>query len=170
MKRKLLLPLGVIAATVAPVATAVSCSKDDIVPNSKKFYVADDAVVLDVSTMSASELVNKILGTIGTRMSKPITEMTPDNEEAYAIVREYLSKANFYKNIIRLSNGDEHYDLDFTDVHKHMDELSHIANNIKFNGLDNSQTLSIGIEADGVQPIEYTKVILESGEATNLSG
>lgn len=166
-KRKIWLALGAGITTVAPVAAVVACTESNTL-KPWKFEIADDAVIMDISKMSSEDLINKILETIGTRMDKSIVEIDPSNAERYDDVKAYLSKANFSKEIIRLKMGNEQFDLNFKYVHKNISELKEIANKYKYSELNQSKALSIGMSADGIQGISYTKVMLSMSEAMKI--
>lgn len=170
MKRKLWLTIGAATAAISPVAALVACEKNEKVSATKKFTIAPDAVVFDISSLDTENVINGILGTIGTKMPKSVTELDPKTESAYEDMKVYLSQANFAREKIRLVNGGESFDLDFSKVHKNMDELSQIANTKKFSELpSNGDASKIGLAAKNIQPIDYTKAMLDFSGAMAIA-
>lgn len=170
-KRKIfILSFGLMfSIMVPPLMTVVSCSESVATQTYRRFSIAKDAVIFDISKLDPQDLISGILGTIGTQMKVPAYDMTPSSSEKYELVREYLQQANFSKEIIRLKNGNETYPLDFKDVHANLDKLKEIANKFSFDQLDKSIGYKIGAAANGIYAVDLTKVILKAGDVTSLA-
>lgn len=177
MKKKIWMTLGASPVIMAPLVSLVACENkqsSETPELSQKpewsHKITSDAVEFNVAKSNPEALVEMILSTLGTKMPKPINELTPYNEQRYnALYDTYLSKANFSRNIIRLVNGSEKYDLDFTDVLNNIRELKRIAETFKFDDLAKNKDLLIGLRSQGVHGTEYTKIMLNSKAAMSLS-
>lgn len=169
MKKKIWLTLGASATVMAPVASLVACERVNDDHSLWANKVQPSAVKLDISKMSVENLIERILDILGTRMAKPITELTPSNEKQYKdLYNDYLSKANLSVNTIWLVDGDKSYPLNFTKVIDNMKELKRIAETFTFAQLDKSHSVEVGMETDGVYGTKYTKVMLSMSHAMGL--
>lgn len=153
---------------MTPLISVVSCSESAVTQTYRRFTVAKDAVIFDITKLDPSGLIQGILGTIGTQMKIPAYDLAPSTAIRYAMVKDYLNQANFTKEVIRLKNGDETYDLDFKDVHKNIEELKNIASTVPFDKLDTTIGGPAGANATNIQAVDYTKVILKESDVMNL--
>lgn len=153
---------------ILPMMTVVSCGESVASQTYRRFKIASDAVIFDISKVDPAGFVSGLLGTIGTRMNVPIYEMSPTSEQNYALIKNYLNQANFTKDIIRVTNSDKSYDLDFKEVHHWMDELKKITA-IPFSEVNKNDGYAIGIAAKNIFASDLTKVILSGTVSTGLA-
>lgn len=166
MKKKIWIPLVASVTTLTPIMSIVACEKKD---PQLPMVVDNDAVVIQIDKLSGDELIEKILGTLGTKMPKPIAELSPANETKYKELYEnYLKNVNFTKNIIKLESIHGTVSLDFTDVLANMKELQRIARDIPYDQLDHDDTLKIGLKTEQVHGTEYTKIMLQANDTISL--
>lgn len=169
-KRKIfILSFGLMfSIMIPPLMTVVSCSESAATQTYRRFSVAKDAVIFDISKLDPSGLISGILGTIGTQMKVPAYDMAPGNPTKYEMVKEYLHQANFTKDTIVLVNGEESWPLDFKDVHANVDKLKEIVDNFTFDQLDPKVGGPAGANAKDIPAVDYTKVILKESDVLQL--
>lgn len=170
-RRKLcLLGLGGLLFTiiVPPLLTVVSCGTNVVNNTTKRFSIVSDAVLFDITKLDPSGFIAGILGTIGTQMDVPIYEMTPSNEQNYNLLKNYLNKANFTKDIIRVSYKDKTEDLNFSEVHHYIDELKKVTQ-LPFATLEKNKGAEIGLQTQNIYASDLTRVILDHPGSMGLA-